>query len=68
MTNAANFKQVTDALAACIAAAPEAERAALAEAMEGWATTYHRSYANLGRIPVAARMFDTMGEASDARL
>jgi hypothetical protein len=71
MSNPVKFSQVTDALSACILAAPEAERAALAAALESWADRYHCSYwsaTNSTAPPVLARMMMAVEQASDARI
>lgn len=69
MTKPVRFSQVTAALAACIAAAPEAERAALAAALEGWGASFSRSYRDMVYSDDAAgRMLHAIEEASEARI
>jgi hypothetical protein len=68
MTKPNSFAAVTEALAAALAAAPEAERNALAQALESYAGTYHQSYKSLLKVPAVGRMIDAIGESTDARL
>lgn len=69
MTKPVRFTQVTAALAACIAAAPEAEKAALAAALEAYAATFSTSFRDLtSSTPAMGRMIQAIEEASEARI
>lgn len=75
MTKPVRFSQVTEALTACIAAAPEAEKAALAAALEGWAESFNQAHrrGNAYRDvacgkDAAGQLLTAIEEASEARI
>jgi hypothetical protein len=69
MTKPVRFTQVTEALTACIAAAPEAERNALAQALMDWTAKYGQSYVALIKsAPATQKLLQAIEEGSDARI
>ena len=64
-----SFKAVIEALEACIAAAPDKQKDALAQALEDYASTYGQSYRDLYRSTPAMRdVIGAIAEASEAKV
>lgn len=66
-----SFQAVIEALTACIDAAPDKQKDALAQALEDYAKTYRRSYDDLTgprAFPALKNMLLAVEEACEARI